>query len=818
MFTDIESSTQLHARLGAAYADLLMLHDTILERAIGAAGTIVTRLGDGVFAAFGSAQAAVEAAGEIQRAITRERWGDDVRVRVRIGLHSGDAAPRNGNYISLNVHLAARVGAAAFGGQVLATESVVEEAVLVEPSGWQRLGPYRLKDFEEPITLWQLTGEGLPPTVAETRATPAAARNIPDLRSSFVGRSLEMEQLTALLTGGGRLVTILGPGGIGKSRLAFEVTQRAASRFRDGAWLVLLANSRPGEVAADAVRQLRLPEQQGADPSDTLVSAWAERQALLVLDNCEHVVDDVAALVDRMLNRCAGVVVAATSREPLHLSGEREWRIPPLPVPVHADAISGTAVDLFVQRLESRSVGWSLTPADLLVAAEICQTLDGLPLAVELAAAQAATMPLPDLLVAIQRQPLLRSRDRSLEPRQRTADALIDWSYSLLDPQSQRLLRQLSVFRSGFSRSDAEAVAGLGIDTDATLMDLVDKSLIVRENDLEAPYRQLVIIREFARQRLAGDADERVVLRRHAEWAAAQAATLEGILQSAEASDADAAFFRAGRLLADIETAVAFAEGEGDGQLMHDILMPLARYLAFRVRKQFARWFERASELVDHPEVASRCAIVASRMRFALDDHEGAKALASRGLEMAKQAANVDAMESACLALGLVSAWTEQPREARQYLEPLLGSKNPRHRVDAAQGLGNLAHLNHDRRSAEEWYRRALADADGFPQKRAEVLTNIAIVTAELAEEDEDDDRLDEAEAMLRELLPQAEGLIFVGHLYLVLSDISARRGNSQDAIAWCTQGIQACQAVGNVAMVARLSAFLDELRDQGRV
>ncbi|MFN2484801.1 MAG: adenylate/guanylate cyclase domain-containing protein [Candidatus Limnocylindria bacterium] len=384
LFTDIEGSTRLLQRVGNAYRDLLATHDRILRDAIAAGGGVAVQTeGDSFFAAFPTALGAVRAAVHAQRVLSRQSWPDDNSVRVRMGVHTGEGVLGGDNYIGLDVHRAARIAAAGHGGQVVVsgpTRALVEPA-LPPGIGLRDLGAHRLKDIEQPEQLYQLLINGLPDAFPPIRTLDARMTNLPVERSSFIGRQREVTAAAGLLERS-RLLTLTGPGGIGKTRLALRIADQVG-HFSDGVYLAdLSAITDPSLVPAAIASVLTVREQAGRDLTDSLAEYVHDRQLLLVLDNMEQVVE-AASVVGRLLDAAPQLTVLATSRVPLHITGEQEYPVPPLAVPDPSGAgdlesLAGSeAVALFIQRAASVRPGIALSADNAPIVAEIALKLDG---------------------------------------------------------------------------------------------------------------------------------------------------------------------------------------------------------------------------------------------------------------------------------------------------------------------------------------------------------------------------------------------------------------------------------------------------------
>lgn len=529
LFTDIEGSTRLLQALGRDYAGLLERHANIMRRALAAHdGVVVGTEGDSFFAVFRTAARAVEATAAAQRELAGEHWPGGHRVFVRMGMHTGEGTLGLDGYVGLAVHLAARVAAAGHGGQVLMTDAtrVVLDHALPGGVALRDLGPHRLKDIDEPEHLYQLVIEGLSADFPPIRTLDARQTNLPAARTSFVGRRRELAELLELI-GSTRLLTLTGPGGTGKTRLALEVTDRALDRYTDGAYFVDLSPLTDHRFVPGAIAEaLRLRQQPARRPLDTVVDHLSGRHMLLVLDNLEHLID-CAETVGILLDAAPRLTVLATSRVPLRIYGEQEYPVSPLPLPApdttdRQGLERNEAVRLFLERATAVRPGFGLSPENAPAIGQIAVRLDGLPLAIELAAGRVKLME-PDAILArlSARLDLLIGGTRDLPARQRTLRAAIEWSHDLLEPDAQRLFARLAVFSGGWSLDAAEPVcaAGLGSAVLDDLASLLDHSLISRvEQSDETRFVMLETIHEFASGRLADSGESDQVRRRHAEY------------------------------------------------------------------------------------------------------------------------------------------------------------------------------------------------------------------------------------------------------------------------------------------------------------
>jgi predicted ATPase/class 3 adenylate cyclase len=532
LFTDIEGSTRLLQALGDRYPAVLDEHAAIVRRAVAeAGGTEVSTHGDAFFVAFASPVGAVRAAVAAQRGLAAHDWSPGPPVRVRMGVHTGEGILGGDDYVGLDVHRAARIADAAHGGQVIvseATRGLVRHAL---PAGvsLRDLGMHRLRGLADPEHLHELVVEGLASDFPPPRTLDARPNNLPLQLTSFVGREEEVAEVERLL-GQTRLLTLTGPGGSGKSRLALRVAAELLTRFQDGSCFVDLSPvTDPALVPAAVANALGVPEAAGRPIIEGVKEHLRHRELLQVVDNFEQVID-AGPVIEELLTAAPRLRTMVTSRVVLSLPGEQEYPVPPLHVPDPArlpsdlSAISAVeAVRLFIERAQAVRPGFRLTERNARAVAEICARLDGLPLAIELAATRTKVLAPEQILSRLERRlSILTSGSRSLPERQRTLRAAIAWSYDLLAEAERCLFARLSVFAGGWTFESAEAVcdpAGLGLDALDGLTSLVDKSLVRTTDPSGGPARfsMLETIREFAQEQLEAGDDHAPVRRRHAE-------------------------------------------------------------------------------------------------------------------------------------------------------------------------------------------------------------------------------------------------------------------------------------------------------------
>ena len=750
LFTDVEGSTRLLEELGdEVYGEALAEHRRVIREACAAHGGVeVDTQGDAFFVAFPSAPGALAAAAELTAGL---RAG---RIRVRVGLHTGTPVVGEEGYVGSDVHRAARIAAAGHGGQVLVSAST---AALVNES-LRDLGEHRLKDLSAPERVFQLGEMAFPPLRSLYRT------NLPVPATVFLGRERELATVVDLLgSSGARLVTLTGPGGIGKTRLALQAAAEVSDAFVDGVYWLPFAAIREGAlVIATIASSVGVVEQAGRSPLESLVKWLAGKRLLLVLDNAEHLMPSFAADVSTLLAAAPGLVILVTTRERLRVAGEQLYAVPTL--------ATADAVELFLSHARSTDPEFADSPA----VHELCARLDHLPLALELAAARIGLLTPVQLLDRLGRRLDLLKGGRDSDPRQRTLRETIAWSYDLLGPEEQQAFARLSVFAGGCTLQAAEEVCRADIDT---LESLLDRSLIRRHDTDQGPRLwMLETIREFAAERLAESDDPRLIARRQLEWC---------LVLAREVDSDDDREFAPSRLDEERDNMrVAFAQAlASDPPLALELASLLGRYWIRRGQYHEGRTsLDEALARAPHEATPSRAR--AFRMLGMLAIRQADLAAADDALQEAlglyRQQDNHRETGYTLNQLGIVAWYRGDLPEATRLLEESLAEHdaggNPHDRLGTLGNLAAVANASGDHARAVELGREIVAEAgEDESSLLGNALNNLGLALEALGKTDEAQSSFERSLALCRldditELLPYA--LASLAHV-LVRSDPS---------------------------------------------
>jgi predicted ATPase len=708
LFTDIEGSTRLLLELGDRYAELLAEHRRVLREAFARHGGVeVDTQGDAFFVAFTRANDAAAAAADAQRALT------DGPMRVRMGIHTGEPIVTDDGYIGVDVHQTARIAAAAHGGQVLFSGTTRQ--LLAPALELRDLGEHRLRDLGPPQRLYQLGNDKFPPLRSLYQT------NLPVQPTPLVGRERELEEVRRLLESC-RLLTLTGPGGCGKTRVALQLAADVAEAFADGLfWVPLQTLTSPGLVAPTISQAVGAK----ADLTDYLRG----KRLLLLIDNFEQLLDDRYALAD-LLAECPELKLLVTSREPLHLAGEQEYEVPPLP---EADAVV-----LFVER--ARSVKANFEPDEHIF--EICRRLDGLPLAIELAAARTKILPTSAIVERLdQRLEFLTRAARDAPARHRTLRATLEWSHELLRDAEKQAFARLSVFAGGCTIAAADEICATGIET---MHSLVDKSLV---RALGERFAMFETIQQYALERLEDSGDGDAIRRRHAEYFAALAVQAE---QALETGDAAVWLDRLSEETANLRAALAWSANT-DRDLHAALATSLRNFwLARGDVTEGQAWLD--GVLVRVPEsTLLRAKALEGAMELArvVGDHRRAKNLAEERLALARELDAPDVRASALHDVGLLAADEGEHERAQAFYEEAveLGRRIGHRRVALwLTDLGSLARWHSDFERAAAILQEALG-----LHRQARDAAGVAYALDELATVVLHEGRPDEARTLLTE-------------------------------------------------------------------
>jgi predicted ATPase/class 3 adenylate cyclase len=619
LFTDLENSTLLWDRYPDLMQEVSARHDNVLRRAFeDNRGRVVKTTGDGFHVVFESPADGISAALAGQEAIAAEEWPPEIRtLKVRMGLHSGESKARDSDYYGTELNRAARVMGIAHGGQILVSNAAAgllrgrlpDSAALID------LGIHRLRGLVDPEHVYQLTHPRLETDFPPLQSSLTNPNNLPTQLTSFIGRAMELQEVERLLESK-RLLTLLGPGGTGKTRLMLQAASDMVEQFSDGVWLVELAPHNSPELVAEKTADVLGVRGQPDHPMvDSLVTYLRHKETLLLLDNVEHLILASADLAERLLGACPQVKILVTSREALSIDGEATFQVPSLSLPA-ADVANASdleiaeAAQLFLERARAVHPDFKLTASNVPAVAEIVRRLDGIPLALELAAARLKVMSAEGIAARLNdRFHLLVGGHRTALPRQQTLQALIDWSWNLLEESEQILLRRLSVFSGGWILEDAQQVAGdVPLDEFAVLDNLealVDKSLVATGSlpDGSTRFHLLESIRQYAQDRLSEAGEDEIIGDRHAAYFAK-------LVRDAEAADTQvetlAWIKRLVREMDNYRAAFNWMEKHDPLPILECTgkLMILGRQAFWSFSpKQARRWLERAIEIGTTVEV-----------------------------------------------------------------------------------------------------------------------------------------------------------------------------------------------------------------------
>ena len=791
MFTDVEKSTRMWEADANAMRRALARHERLIHTAAAQFGGVVVRPrgeGDSHFVVFTQATAAAAAAHALQLALESEPWPTSAPLRVRIALHTGEADVREGDYYGSAVNRCARLRAAAHGGQTLLSGITAELVGNALPAGAELvdLGIHRLKDISRPEHVFELRTVGARTSTAALGYSTGRSNNLPVQLTSFLGRVQELRLLRQLLLRSDvRLVTLTGPGGIGKTRLAVEAASSLQEQFADGVVFVALADVRDPELVLSSIGS-NLGTVEAADRShlDQLREALWNKEVLLVLDNFEHIIA-AAPRVAQLLSECPTIKLLVTSREVLHVGGEYDVPVAPL-------ALQTEAVQLFLERARAVKPAFGVSPETAGVITSICRALEGLPLAIELAAARTRHMSAFALLDRLERRlDVLVGGAQDLPQRQRALRNTLAWSYELLDDREQRVIRQVGVFVGGIASSAAEAVCELGpAATLDVLSALIDKSLLsiddvsIRAPDADQRYRMYESVREYVLERLEELDEADAVRSRHAAYFLRLAETAEPLLRGPDQREwLDRLALEHGNL----RSALGWADSTGAIQLSLRFGAALARFW-WRTGhlSEGQRWLERAlaRDTGGNSETRARALTAAGVIAWWRGESVLAAARLDESIDLHKRIGNTWGTAYALLYRGSVSFHgTDYAAAAGLYSHSLelFRSVDDQWGIGAAlNNLGEIARLQADYGPARSFYEQSLdlARGQGDTQNVAVALLNLGLVAIASHDPDRAGDLFAES---LRPVREHASGL--VADCLDGLAAVASMRGNHERAV-----------------------------------
>jgi predicted ATPase/class 3 adenylate cyclase len=820
LFTDIEGSTRLWERDSAAMIRAARRHDALLAAAIANHhGVLYKHVGDAVQAAFSTPIDAVSAAVDAQRALAAEPWPETGPIRARMAIHCGEATPNgHGDYHQVpSLNRLARLMASGHGGQVLLSDAIQEAVSTALPDSVTLLdlGRHRLRDLLEPELITQLVIAGLPSDFPPLKTLEGHPTNLPTLPTALLGRDKELSSIADLLVSDDtRLVTLVGPGGVGKTHLALQAAANLVDDFEDGVWLVRLGTvSEPQMILPAVAATVGVREGGGLDVREALLHWLGSKHLLFVFDNVEQVIAGAPAIAG-LLAACPRVRILTTSRQRLGIGGERILPVQPLALaPMQAtaaaDIAQSAAVRLFAERASEIAPGFELNDRNATTVAALCARLDGLPLAIELAAAQLRGRTLPELVAGLERRfDVLVGGKREALTHQQSLAATIDWSYELLEPAAQRLLRCVSVFSGGWSPEAAEQVAAEVGSVRECMMALTEQSLIRHSilPDDSSRWSMFESIRAFGRERLQEAGEEAPVQDRHADWCLAFAeeasSNLDGSAQERWLARLDLEHDNA-------RAALRWAADRSDAKRVLALATALAPYWQIRgYLSEGRRWLESALRDADQTSSTGlRAMVEAGVLAQTQGDFSAARAWYTLALDVAR--AIEDRGRESSLLNNLGAAALEQgdlDEAERRFTDGLLLAEalgDQRRRANALANLGATAHYRGDLDLALQRYLeclqiwRTVGDARGI----ADMLLNVLMLLAPLPTERQRARAAGEESLRLFRDLGEATGealaLSGLGH-------IASEEGNLELAASLHAESLQLARRIEDLATEAR--------------
>ena len=813
VFTDLEGSTRLLSNLREAYGPLLEAYHDLIGSVFSAhGGTQLDQAGDGLFHSFPSARGAVSAAIEAQLAMATHTWPSAASVRARMGIHTGEAVTRRAGYVGMDVHRAARIAAAGHGSQILVSQ-VTHDLIATElplDVSVTDLGEHWLKDLAQPEHLYQLSTDGLPKAFPPLKSLVTLPNNLPRHLNSFVGRRRDVAEVRQLTTEA-PLVTLTGPGGVGKTRLCLQVAAELLDTFADGAWLVELETLTDESLVVQQLAvALGIAEALDADAQQSVIAHLRTRQVLIILDNCEHVIDACARLANALLRSCPGLRILATSREALGVAGERLYPVRSLDLPDEAGTLPAAAiaefeaVDLFRERAKAADPAFEITDENAAAVVEICHRLDGIPLAIELAAARVRALSPKQIAERLDdRFRLLAGGSRTVMPRHQTLRAAIDWSFDLLPDAERSVLWRLSAFSGTFSLEAAEAVC-IGPDVESVevtdyVTRLVEKSLVNRKGDR---YRLLETVRGYARERSLEAGEATSAFERHRDW-------YLGFVRRAAP-----AFFRgpeSAAWLDDLETehdnlrgALSWSLSQPSGATAAlELAAGLWRFWEIRgYLLEGRQWLERVLAATDGDVSMTRADVLtaAGILAAAQGNHAAAIGYHEQSLALHEQLGNRMGYQFALHNLANAAQHNGDVARARQLYERVLeigGDEGPNAGF-VRVSLADVADMQGDRAAANLNYERAIevVRAAGEPWRMAYAQSSYGQSAVRHGDYALARDRFEQALAIYRELGDQRGE----ARLLTLLADVEAAEDDLTSALGLLYEALEISLPAGRLA------------------
>jgi predicted ATPase/DNA-binding SARP family transcriptional activator len=806
VFADVERSTRMLQALGEPerYAEVIEEQRRLLRDVFVARGCrFVQAIGEELFAAFDSPTAAVRAALDGQLGLSAHDWGDADDVRVRMGVHTGETTMVGGEYVGLSVHLASRICDAGHGGQILLSQVSAEllDRGALAPAELRDVGLHVLKDFDDPVRLHQIVHPDLRRDFPAPRTLSAMPHNLPPRLTSFIGRGEETNEIASLLDEV-RLVTLTGVGGVGKTRLALEVGAEVLPRYPDGVWLCELAPVSDADAIAQTIAKaigLQRPPMTATPVRDLVLSTLEHRRTLLILDNCEHVLEPVAALINDILTCAPGVSLLATSREGIGVRGEQMRPLASLAVPPREDALEcpdeASAITLFVDRARAVRPDFTVGPHNVDAVIDICRRLDGIPLGIELAAGQTSAMGPLEIAARLDKAfRFLRSGDRTVVERHRTLRAAIDWSYELLTPDEQLLLERLSVFAGKFTLEAAEEVCVRELDADTAylLSALAGKHLVdVDLTEAETRYGLLETVRQYAQDRLTERGELESFREAHADYYC-------GIMQpNADPLLSLETTALLNRELANVSAAFSWSMTTANVDRAVRLLTPIG--IMAQQSVEVADWSSRVIELpgINEHELAPEAFGAAAYAAWTQSDFERARTLAERALALAPEPGD-PRRNPAITALTAVLMFEGRLTEAEEMSDEIVTYG------DRAPGFAALWRVNRalyagyagDRDRALE----LLDEVRPVVAKYWYMRDQVSYIYAEVLDEETDPDAVIAAAERAHEHATST-GNVFVANASLLrAASVHGRRGDPERALRQYVQVIEGWRLGGNHA------------------